>query len=125
MSIVRGPGRRFGVGDRPDRTDDAGVVEHHVEPAPRRGRQIDGGGDRRLVGHIALRKARGVAEFAHDLLAEVGLDVGDHDLGPLLDEPPRARRADATRCAGDDGNLSGQPIAHQPSPWIICAMVSW
>ena len=76
-----------------------------------------------VTSHWAKRAAS--PSSLDDLLAEVGLDVGDHDLGSLLDEAPRARRADTTRCAGDDGDLSGQPIAHQPSPWIICAMVSW
>ena len=86
------PGLGVGLGDRADGADHAGVVEHHVEPPPRVDRELDGGDDRVLVGDVALDEPGGVAEFGHDRLPEVGLDVGHDDVGALLDEPPRRWR---------------------------------
>ena len=37
------------------------------------------------------------------------VDVADHDLGTLGDEPPRDRKPDAARPAGDQGDPAPQP----------------
>ena len=79
---------------------DARAVHQHVEAAELLDRQRHGGlaiGLRRNVGaHEAP------ADFLGELLAELGLQVGDHHLGAVLGRHARARRAETRRAAGDE-----------------------
>ena len=66
---------------------------------------------------VALERG-GVAERRRQLLAALGVDVGDDDLGAFRDEQLGRRAADAAGAAGDDRDLARElvpPIAQTPS----------
>ena len=95
----RGAGRR---------ADDPRVVEHDVEPAVAGHGEVHRRGDLGLVGDVAAGVGR--AEVGGEGVAQVVLDVGEHDLGAVLDELFRGRLADAAGAARDHGHLAGQPL---------------
>ena len=60
-----------------------------------------------------MRLERGrAAEAGRQLLALLGVDVGDDDLRALLDEQLGGRTADPARTPGDDRDLARQLLAH-------------
>jgi len=69
--------------------------------------EVDGRGDLRLVGDVAVGVARGVgAEVRGDCTAKVVLDVGDDDPRPVPDELGGRGLPDPARAAGDHRHLS-------------------
>jgi len=109
------PGLQVGVEDRVvlGRAD-ARVVERDVD----RPVGLLGGPEERvhlvLVGDVDPDERRevGPAELADQLVAAPLVDVTDHDLGALLDEPLDGRQPDARAAAGDDGDLALDASCH-------------
>jgi hypothetical protein len=63
------------------------------------------------AGHVAADGEGPTAEiFDHSgrVLAALGVDVGDHDVGPATGERQRGDTADAAGRAGHEHDLSGQ-----------------
>ena len=98
--------------DRADRADDAGVVDHDVEPAEARHGQIDGGGDVRLRRHVGADEGGAIAELGRQPGARAFLHVAQDQFGPVFMKQPRRARADAAGRAGDDRDPILEPVAH-------------
>ncbi len=101
-----------GLGDRPDRADDAGIVDHDVQPAEARHGEVDRGGDVGLGSDIGADERGPVTEFGRQTGAGPLLHVAKHHLGAVLMEQPRGSRADAAGAAGDHRDLVLEPVAH-------------
>jgi hypothetical protein len=101
--------------------DDAGVVDHAVEPAERLHRTLH----RR--GHIGFRADVGAdedrpAQLRGQPLARLGLHVGDQDSRALGGEQARGGRPDPTRPAGDHRDLLFETTRH-PEPGYFAPVV--
>ena len=109
-------------GDRTDGTDDAGVVEHHIETAEGRHREVDGRRYGRLVGHIGDDETARRAEFVDEGPTPLVLDLGDDHAGALGNEPAGGGGTESAPGAGDDGYPPGQAArAHRPAPALRMA----
>ena len=53
------------------------------------------------------------------------VDVADHHLGALGDEPPGDRKADAARAAGDQRHLAAQPFVLRHGSSFLSPAPSW
>ncbi len=95
---------------------DAGVVEHDVQAAEVRDREVD----ERLhligVAHVGLMECGRVAELPGQRIARLAIDVGDHHAGTFGNEPLDARAADTAGTARDHRDLAGQFVSHRPVP---------
>ena len=69
---------------------------------------------------VALER-RGVAERRRDFLAELGVHVGDDDLGAFGDEQLGGGAPDPARAASDDRNLARELVALASSPSLDSA----
>jgi hypothetical protein len=110
--VVVGRGRLDGT----QGAAEACVVEEHVDPPE----TIDGlghhGGDVFLLGHIGPQECGVGAEFRRQRVAFPLIEIGDQNLGALLDEATNGPRADTTRATGDRGDLALE-AAHVFPPW--------
>ena len=88
-----------------ERTGDAGVVEHDVQPAECLHGEVDQRLDLVDVGHVGPPEGHGIAQLGRQRLALLDVHVGDDDLGPFADEELDGGPADPARPPGDDGNL--------------------
>ena len=81
---------------------------------------LDGGVDQRLdlvgLAHVGQLEGGGVTEVGGHLLAPLGVDVGDDDLGALGHEPLGGRLPDAGGAPGDDGDLAVELAGHVRTP---------
>jgi hypothetical protein len=97
---------------------DPRVVEHDVQPAEGLHREGDQFGDLPLVGDIRLLERGARAQGVGQCLAAVTIDVGDHDVRALGEEPLRGSLADPRGAAGDDRNLPGEILGHG-GPFVV------
>ena len=94
---------------------DAGVVHHHVDPAPLLGHAVEQALDGEGVGHVR-GEGQGLAAPEADLLRGAGdargVAVEEGQLGARLGEGARGRRPDAVAGAGDHGGatLEGEGV---------------
>jgi len=65
---------------------DAGIVEHDVEAAELRHGKVDQGLDFVRAGDISLLETTNRAHCCRQFLAARGIDIGDHDPGPFMQE---------------------------------------
>ena len=103
------PCRQFGVLDQVVvGRGDAGVVERDVD----RPVGLDGGVEQVVDGDLVgdVDRHERSAEFVGDGLARLRIDVADDDRGALGVHAPGRGQPDAAGSAGDDGDLSGQPL---------------
>ena len=84
-----------------------GVVDEDVDGAERLDRPVDARLRGRLVGDVGLHEQRVALarERLHGRGGALLVDLGDHDLGALVEEPLRVREADALSRTGDDRDL--------------------
>ena len=104
--------------------DDAGVVEHQVEPAGAVDHVVDRGLHRRGVGDVEPCATGARAPSARrGALRGVAVDVGAHHVGTRADERPAQRRADTRSRAGDDCLLAAETHCASAS-FITCPSTS-
>ncbi len=74
--------------------NDAGVVEHQVQPSGTRDDVVDGGLHGSRVGDVEARRCRGTrpARLVDGALRRVGVDVGAQHIGTRRDERARTAR---------------------------------
>ena len=101
-----------GLGDRSDRTDDAGVVEHAIQTSVLR--QGDGhrSFDVTLAGHICVVEDSVLAELRGQRLTGLVLDVGNNASRPFGDEAAHRALTDAAGPTGDDHHLAIEASSH-------------
>ena len=93
-------------------TDDAGVVEQHVEPAPAPVGLVDHTLD--VLASRDVGPHRQLLELGGHLL-DAGVEVGQHQPGTVGGEPARARRTDAARRTRDEHRPSIQSAHRRTS----------
>jgi hypothetical protein len=108
--VVPGLGRH--LGDPTDGADDAGVVEHHIQPSELGDGHVDRRRDVALDGHVAVHEPGGCAEFVDERSTGVVLQISDHDPGALRHEPPHGSGSDPAGSPGDDGHLPVESSGH-------------
>lgn len=86
-------------------TGDSGVVEHDVEVAVEGDGEINRVSDVGFFRDVALDKGCVWSELVGGLVAEFVVDVGDDDLGAVLNELGGCRLADAASSACYKRNL--------------------
>jgi hypothetical protein len=127
------------VGDRGDRADDVhgvgvevaarveradgvgldqrGVVDEHVGDAVALDERVEGGPDRRLVGHVGGAAQLGGAVERGERSVDRGPRPGDHADGQALaGEPPRHRGSDSGSRSDDDGSWHLHIVSRSRSP---------
>ncbi len=95
--------------DQALRGGDTGIVDEDIDGARFRFRMRDGRLDAGEVGYIERHHVRGAAigfDFGAQFLQAFGAARRQHDLRARLGQHFRKARAEAARCAGNQGNLA-------------------
>src|SRR5436305_3243045 len=87
-----------------------GVRYNDVDTAEMHRDAIERPAHRGPIGHVAFDLERRAAELFRRSLNGLGMDVEQRHFGARLAQRARGRKADRTRTAGDDSDLSGQRL---------------
>jgi hypothetical protein len=91
---------------------DAGIGQDVIDPAEVCPSLIDGLGDGGAAADVRFPPGRVVAELGGEVLEQVGFEAEQRDLAAGRDVAARNARADATRRAGDEGDLAVEVVGH-------------
>ena len=100
--------------DAPDAAAAPGVVDEDVQRAVFGNRGGNGILDLVAIGYVGADEVS--ADFIRNGLARGSVDLGDHDAGPFVGEPPSYALTDSRAGTRDERHLAGQRPVHRFAP---------